>query len=168
LLSTSSWNLRTSKLASFLPFCQFYIPFAQPFSSSCAGSISKSPDSATRSKLVHAMSTWSFKPYELTEEELYHCSCLIFEAALSIEGLHELEIDQGTFLPSCLSLQNLDPRDSDTDRECLDALQIKSTASFTLNVPSTTLTTPITTTAMPWTSSRPSTQCSSRLASRLL
>lgn len=57
------------------------------------------------------MSTWSFKPYQLSEDELYHCSCLIFEAVLSIEGLFELAIDQGVSDVSTLASLRLRNRD---------------------------------------------------------
>lgn len=64
------------------------------FFSRLIGRVMQALDERTRIRLVNAMSTWSFRPFNLSEDELFHCSCLIFEAVLSIEGLHELSIDQ--------------------------------------------------------------------------
>lgn len=44
------------------------------------------------------MSTWNFQPHKLSADDLYHCSCILFEATLSMEGLWELDIPLGEFL----------------------------------------------------------------------
>lgn len=44
------------------------------------------------------MSTWGFQPHKLSGDDLYHCSCILFEATLTMEGLWELNIPLGSFL----------------------------------------------------------------------
>lgn len=48
-----------------------------------------------RVHLVECLSTWDFKPHKLSQADLYHVACLIFEATLHIEGIVDLGIDYG-------------------------------------------------------------------------
>lgn len=38
------------------------------------------------------MSSWHFEPHKLSAQDVHHCSCILFEATLMIEGLWELDI----------------------------------------------------------------------------
>ncbi len=47
-----------------------------------------------RSRLIASMSTWDFRPHKLQEADVFRCTCLIFEAVLRIDGLHQLGINR--------------------------------------------------------------------------
>ena len=51
-----------------------------------------------RARLVDALATWDFKPHYLDDDDLFRVACILFEMALSIEGLAELDIDKGHLL----------------------------------------------------------------------
>lgn len=51
-----------------------------------------------RSQLIDELATWNFKPHNLHEDDLYRIACLVFEGILNIEGLAELNLQQGMFL----------------------------------------------------------------------
>lgn len=65
-------------------------------------------DETRRIELIREMSTWNFQPHKLSVDDLYHCTCILFEATLSMEGLWELEIPLGEFSsrPSSPSLSS--------------------------------------------------------------
>lgn len=48
-----------------------------------------------RNELINHLAGWSYRPYVLSQDDLFRCNCLLFEATLSIEGIWELDIDQG-------------------------------------------------------------------------
>ena len=48
-----------------------------------------------RNELIRHLAGWDYKPYALSQEDLFRCNCLMFEATLSIEGIWELDIDCG-------------------------------------------------------------------------
>ena len=50
-----------------------------------------------RNELINHLAGWSYRPYVLSQDDLYRCNCLLFEATLSIEGIWEMDIDQGSF-----------------------------------------------------------------------
>lgn len=52
-----------------------------------------------RKALVEALATWNFEPHQLDEGDLYRLATLMFEAALSIEGVAELGIQRGKSSP---------------------------------------------------------------------
>lgn len=47
-----------------------------------------------RAELIDKMNTWDFKPHNLSDPDIYHCACLLFEAALLIDGLQQLDIQR--------------------------------------------------------------------------
>lgn len=51
-----------------------------------------------RANLIRSLASWEFKPHLLSEVELFHCACLLFEAVLSIHGLKELDIGSGELM----------------------------------------------------------------------
>ena len=58
------------------------------------GRLSAPMTESHRRRLVDALGTWDFKPHELDDGDLYRVATLLFEAALSSEGLVELGIDR--------------------------------------------------------------------------
>lgn len=48
-----------------------------------------------RVRLVTALNTWDFRPHLLSQADLYRVACLVFEAALHVEGIADLGITQG-------------------------------------------------------------------------
>jgi hypothetical protein len=48
-----------------------------------------------REALIRSLASWEFKPHLLSDEDLFHCACLLFEAVLSIHGLSELGVGRG-------------------------------------------------------------------------
>lgn len=53
-----------------------------------------------RNELIRHLSGWDYRPYSLSQEDLFRCNCLMFEATLAIEGIWELEIDCSQSHPS--------------------------------------------------------------------
>lgn len=53
-------------------------------------------DPETRTELIRKLSGWNFKPYELSEDDLFRTTCILFEGVLTVEGIWDLGIDHGT------------------------------------------------------------------------
>ncbi|CDZ96330.1 hd-domain pdease-like protein [Phaffia rhodozyma] len=61
----------------------------------------------TRTRLIEKLSGWDFKPYELSGDDLYRTTCILFEAVLMTEGVWDLGIDAVAMRRFLLSIRQI-------------------------------------------------------------
>jgi hypothetical protein len=56
----------------------------------CCNSIPDALPDAVRSRLIHSLSRWHFEPHVLSDEEVFACTIILFEALFRIQGMSEV------------------------------------------------------------------------------
>lgn len=62
----------------------------------------------SRHRLIGIIGTWAFEPHSLSEDEVFACVCLIFEAVFTIEGLSDdVGIQYDEMVPFLLAIRSI-------------------------------------------------------------